>query len=109
MAKITCLNCTNDAFYSVNNPGAAVQAFCEKHLPPVYNKRALPEFITMIDSTPAPSLVNEAVAAEAAKIATEAVAKSSKKKAVAEPVAEPTPEPVVETVAEPVVEEPVVE
>jgi hypothetical protein len=93
MAK--CANCANEAYYSVENPGAQHQAFCKEHLPKILNPLRLPPYVKEIGlDTPAPAV-------------TPAATKTKKKEAVekikepAPVIEETTPAPVeVEAVAE---------
>jgi hypothetical protein len=43
-----CDNCHEDAYYKIENNWAAIQHFCEYHLPAIYNKKQLPDFINKV-------------------------------------------------------------
>ena len=40
-----CDNCHNPAEYKVESTWAAIQHFCDLHLPVQYNKKSLPDFV----------------------------------------------------------------
>ena len=45
---LKCDNCHEEAKYKVDNTWAAIQHFCEYHLPAHYNKKELPDFINKV-------------------------------------------------------------
>jgi hypothetical protein len=97
---VKCLNCTKDAVFSVENPGAAHQTFCAKHLPVFFNANALPYHVKLITKAEEP----KPVAPKPAPVKPP-VKKEAEPKVEAPVVEEPKveePAPVVEAPAEPV-------
>lgn len=98
---VKCLNCTKDAVFSVENPGAAHQTFCAKHLPVFFNVNALPHHVKLITKVEEPKPVApKPVPAKPAPAKKEAEPKVEAP-VVEEPKVE-EPAPAAEVVAEPV-------
>lgn len=85
MAK--CVNCENDAVYTVKNEGSWDHDFCEADLPKMYNKLSLPARVTKIGQKTEYQIFAEAEAIRLEEEAEPVRAKArAKKKAEAEPV-----------------------
>jgi hypothetical protein len=75
-----CDNCSADAVYAIDDPGANTQDFCDKHLPRFYRSRAIAGYLKRWD---APTPVEEIVETVAEPVTEDTPKKRTRKKAAA--------------------------